>query len=124
MPFSYVVHKDLRLVVSTGSGCLSWSEIKRCQELAQSDEDFKPEFDQIVDLRSVTMFDMRAEHVKVLARRRIFSFASKRAFVACTSVAFGIARMWEAYTELSDNPSRVQVFYDLSSALSWLRSPE
>jgi hypothetical protein len=124
MSFSYVVHRDLRLVVSTGSGRLSWNEIKRCQDLSKSDADFNPEFDQIVDLRSVTRFDMSAEHVRVLARNRIFSFSSKRAFVASDSVAFGTARMWEAYTELSDNPSRVQVFYDLSSALKWLRSPE
>jgi hypothetical protein len=33
---------------------------------------------------------------------------------------FGVARMWEIFTELSDNPSHIRVFYDLPSALKWL----
>ena len=124
MPFSYVVHKDLRLVVSNGYDCLSWDEIKRCQDQTQSDPDFKPEFDQIVDLRSVTSFNMTSEQARMLARRKIFSLGSKRAFVAPTPAVFGMARMWEAYSDLSDNPSQIRVFSDLNSALKWLRSEE
>jgi len=73
MPFSYEVHKDLRLVVSTGYDCLSWEEIKRCQDQTLSDSDFKPEFDQVVDLRAVTSFNMSSEQARTLARRKIFS---------------------------------------------------
>jgi hypothetical protein len=122
MPFSYVVHNDLRLVVSTGYKRLSWSEIKRCQDLTQSDPDFNAQFDQIVDLRSVTGFAITAEQARMLAGRRIFSFTSKRAFVASNSAIFGMLQMWEAFAELSDNHSQIRVFHELSSALKWLRS--
>src|SRR5215469_10439295 len=120
MPFSYIVRKDLRLVVSTGLDCVSWTEIKACQDQTKTDPNFNPEFDQIVDLRATTRFDMTGEQARVLARRMIFSFSSKRAFVASSPAVFGMGRMWEAFTELSENPSQVQVFYDLSPALKWL----
>ena len=120
MPFRYVVHKDLRLVVSSGLGRVSWSEIKACQDQTKTDPNFNPEFDQIVDLRATTSFDMTVAQAGVLARRMIFSFSSKRAFVASSPAVFGMGRVWEAFTELSDNPSQIQVFYDLSPALNWL----
>lgn len=52
MPFSYVVHQKLGLVVSTGRGCLSWGEIRACQDQALADPDFSPRFNQIADLRA------------------------------------------------------------------------
>jgi hypothetical protein len=50
----------------------------------------------------------------------IFSFTSKRAFIVPNTTVFGVIRMWEIDTELSDNPSKIRVFYDLPSALEWL----
>lgn len=120
MPFDYVVHRDLRLVVSTGLDRVSWTEIKARQDQTKTDPNFNPQFDQIVDLRATTSFDMTGEQARGLARRMIFSFSSKRAFVASSPAAFGMGRMWEAFTELSDNPSQIQVFCDLSLALKWL----
>ena len=120
MPFSYVVYKDLRLVVSTGHDRVCWTEIKACQDQTKTDPNFNPQFDQIVDLRATTRFDMTGEQARVLARRMIFSFSSKRAFLASSPAVFGMARMWEAFTEISDNPSQIKVFYDLSPALKWL----
>ena len=69
MPFSYVVHNDHRLVVSTGTDRVTWKEIKARQDQAQADPGFNPEFNQIVDLRAVTSFDMTSDHVSALARR-------------------------------------------------------
>jgi hypothetical protein len=120
MPFGYVVHKDLRLVVSTGLDRVSWIEIKAAQDCAKIDPKFNSEFDQLVDLRTTTSFDMTGEQAAVLARRMIFSFSSRRAFVTSSAAVFGMGRMWEAFTELSDNPSQVRVFNDLSPALKWL----
>src|SRR5690349_21755735 len=120
MPFAYIVHKGLYVVVSTGLDRVSWTEIRACQDQTKTDPNFNPEFDQIVDLRTTTSFDMTGEQATVLARRMIFSFSSKRAFLASSPAVFGMARRWEAFTELSDNPSQIKVFYDLSPALKWL----
>jgi len=127
MSFSYVVCKKERLVISSGSGCVTWSEIKKRQDQAKADANFDPEFNQLVDLRAVTRFEMSSEQARVLARRMIFSFTSKRAFIAADPSVFGVANMWEIVTELSDNPSQIRVFSDLQSALKWLgleRLPE
>jgi|SRR5579863_4634694 hypothetical protein len=120
MPFSYVVYREHRLVISTGSDLVTWEEIKARQDQTQTDPDFNSEFDQIVDLRAVTGFDMTSDHARLLARRIIFSATSKRAFVAASPGVFGVGRMWELFTEMSDNQSQIRVFYDLPSALKWL----
>jgi|SRR5947209_349360 len=120
MPFDYTVYKQLRLVISTGEGLVTWQEIKSRQDQAKTDPNFDPEFNQIVDFRSVTGLDMSGEQTRLLATRSIFSPKSKRAFVATSSAVFGVARMWETYTEFSDHPNEVRVFYDISAALQWL----
>jgi hypothetical protein len=120
MPFSYIVYSEHRLVISTGSDRVTWEEIKTRQDQTKTDPDFNPEFNQIVDLRAVTGFDMTSHHAGLLARRMIFSATSKRAFVAASPAVFGMSRMWEIFTEMSDNPSQIRVFCDLPSALKWL----
>jgi hypothetical protein len=42
----------------------------------------------------------------------IFSFGSKRAFLALSPAVFGMGRMWQTFTELSDHPTQVRVFRD------------
>ena len=120
MPFSYVVYGERRLVISSGSDLVTWEEIKARQDQTKTDPAFDPEFDQIVDLRTVTGFDMTSDQARTLARRMIFSATSKRAFVSASPAVFGVGRIWEMFTETSDNPSQIRVFYDLPSALKWL----
>jgi len=81
MPFSYAVYKQHRLVISTGAGCVTWNEIKERQDHTKADPTFDPEFNQLVDLRAMTSFEMTSEQARVLARRMIFSLTSKRAGV-------------------------------------------
>jgi hypothetical protein len=121
MPLSYVVYREHRLVLITGSGRVTWDEIKERQDQIKSDPDFNSEFNEIVDLRAVTGLDMTNEHAQVLARRMLFSFTSRRAFVAANPAVFGVARTWEIFTEISDNPSQIRLFNDLHSALKWLK---
>jgi hypothetical protein len=120
MAFSYVVYPEHRLVISTGSGRVTWNEIKARQDQTKTDPDFNPEFNQIVNLSGVTSFAMNSGQASVLAQRTVFSSTSRRAFVAPAPIAFGMSRMWEIFTEMSDNPSQICVFDDLASALEWL----
>jgi hypothetical protein len=120
MPFSYVVYSQHRLVVSTGLDRVTWNEIKERQDQTKTDPEFNPDFNQIVDLRAVTGFEMTTDQARFLARRLVLSPTSKRAFVAAGPAVFGVGRMWEMFSEMSDNPSQIRVFYDLPSALQWL----
>ncbi len=121
MPFSHIVYKKHRLVISTGSGGVTQAEIRARQDQTANDHDFDPEFDQIVDLTAVTAFDMSMDEFTTLARRKVFASQSRRAFVANSPHIFGMGRLWEAHSELSDeDPSKIHVFYDFPSALEWL----
>jgi hypothetical protein len=40
--------------------------------------------------------------------------------IITSPAVFGVGRMWEILTEMSDNPSQIRQFYDLPSALKWL----
>jgi len=53
----------------------------------------------------------------ILARRTIFSPTSRRAFVATDPLNYGMARMLKTYHQMLPNPSQIEVFHDLASAL-------
>src|SRR5580692_4284264 len=102
MPFSYVVCREHRLVISTGSALVTWEEIRERQDQIKTDPEFNPEFNQIVDLRAVTGVRMTSEQASTLARRMIFSATSNRAFVASNPAVCGVSRMWEILSEMSN----------------------
>jgi hypothetical protein len=120
MPRRYSIDKERRLVISTGSDQLTFAEIKSHQDQLLNDPDFNAEFDQLIDLTAVTSLDISIDEAKIIARRRLFSSTSRRAFVATSPTVFGMGRLMEAYHEMSNAASRVRVFYDLPSALKWL----
>jgi len=90
MPFSYVVYAKHRLVISPGSDLVTWKEIRERQDQTKTDPEFNPDFNQLVDLRAVTGFDMTSGQTSTPASRMIFSVTSKRAFVAANPAVFGI----------------------------------
>jgi hypothetical protein len=104
------------LAISTGFGRLTSAEIKACMDQGVT----APDFDQIVDFREVTFVEVSGGQTRALANKALFSPESKRAVVAPNPAHFGFGRMFAAYHEMSESPSRVQVVYDLSSALRWL----
>ncbi len=121
MPFSYVVYPEKRLVITTASGRVTRDEIQECHNQAATDPEFNPEFDHLADLRDVSDFEMSLDEFKMLARRKIFEPSARRALVARQPHIFGMGRLWEAYSEMSDEmPPNIRVFYDLPSALRWL----
>ena len=67
MPFSYVVYAKHRLVISTGSDLVTWKEIRARQDQTKTDPEFNPEFNQLVDLRAVTGFDMTSDQARTNA---------------------------------------------------------
>jgi hypothetical protein len=120
LPYSYIVYKQHHLVVSTGTGRVTCSEIKARQDQARSDPEFDPNFNQIVDLRRATTVDLTVDETRMLASRTIFSSSARRAFVVTTPAVFGMGRMWEIYTEIARGTSQIRLFANLAAALDWL----
>jgi len=120
LPYNYIVYKKHHLVVSTGTGRVTCSEIKACQDQAKSDPEFDPNFNQIVDLRTATTVDLTMDEARMLASRTIFSSSARRAFIVTSPAVFGMGRMWEIYTEIARGTSQIRLFSNLASALDWL----
>jgi hypothetical protein len=120
MALRYSIDKQHRLVLVIGSGLVTAADIKVLIDQGPQDPDFNAEFDEFVDLRSVTGFDLSSDQVRMLAGWKVFSPKSRRAFLATDPQVFGVGRMWEAYTEFSHDTTQIRVFYELTPALAWL----
>ena len=105
--------------MSTGSGAFTLVDALAHQQRLASDPDFDPSFSQLVDLTHVTSVDVTASDIRKLAQANLFSCGSRRAILATSEVAFGLARMFEALRE-SAGEDGIQVFRDLNEALDWL----
>jgi hypothetical protein len=120
MPCRYTIDQQHRLVITTASGRVTFAEAKAHQDQLSNDAAFDPKFNQLVDASTVTAIDATVEQVRTIAKRAIFSPASRRAFVATRPDIFGIGRVLGTYFEMGRVPQQVHVFYDLRSALEWL----
>jgi len=120
LPYRYSIRKEKRLVVSTGSGVVTFAELKAHSDRLAKDPDFNPEFDQLVDATAMAELKVSVAEAATLARTNIFSPASRRAFVAPRPGAFGMMRLWGTHHEFGQEPSEVAFFYDLPSARAWL----
>ncbi|HZI56304.1 MAG TPA: hypothetical protein VFF39_05990 [Verrucomicrobiae bacterium] len=125
MPFSYVVYKKHRLVVGTGTGRVTYDEIKARQDQTKGDPDFnsdfnQSDFNQIVDLRAATTVDLTVDqpgsspaetsfppHPCALSSPQLLPFSG---WDACGS----------SYTEIAQETSQIRIFSNLLSAIDWL----
>lgn len=124
MPVHYVIHKDQRLVITTGEGRVTFGEVRAHQDRLLNDPDFNPEFNQLIDARDVTEMTATPDEVKMVAQRALFSPKSRRAFVVASSFTYGMARMLQTYSEMSEPSSQMSIFGDRASAVKWLGIPE
>jgi len=120
MPCHYVIDKVRRLVISTGSGVVTFDELMEHQEKLHNDPDFNPKFNQLIDATTVSAVDLTRSAAEELTQRNIFSSTSRRALVATKPAIFGMGRLLMTYLEMSDTPSETHVFYTLAPALKWL----
>lgn len=120
MPVRSVIHKQQRLVVTIEEGCVTFNDMRANQDRLLNDPDFDPEFDQLSDATLATDSDLMESNLRTLYGRRVFSDTSRRAVIAPTDFSYGMARLLQAYVELSKNGPVVQVFRDRPSALKWL----
>ena len=120
MPVRSVIYREHRLVVTIEEGRVTFEDMLANQDRLLNDPDFDPNFNQLSDATLATDTDLSEHNVRMLYQRRVFSASSRRAVVAPTDFAFGMARMLQAYLELSGTAHPVKIFRDRASALRWL----
>lgn len=124
MPVRSTIYKDYRLVVTVEEGRVTFADMQANKDRLLNDPDFDPGFNQLSDATLATDTDLSAENVRLLYHRRVFSATSRRAVIAPTDFAYGMARMLQTYVDLSETAHPVEVFRDRGSALRWLGVPE
>lgn len=121
MPLSFVIDKQRRIVISTASGLVTYSEIAAHQVQLKNNPDFDPTFDQLIDATGVTMVSVKVEEIQTVARQRLFATGSRQAFATSSDFVYGMARMFEIYREASGSGRPVRVFSSLDAAQEWLQ---
>jgi hypothetical protein len=121
MPYSFVIDKQHRLVITTATGVFTTAEVLDHAQRLKRDPDFSPDLFLLFDLTAVTELRISTDDVRILSAISNFSPTSRRAIVAPSLFYFGMARMYELTRSSSTTaPEAIQVFSDRSEALQWL----
>jgi hypothetical protein len=121
MPLSYAIDKQHKLVTSTASGVVTYSDITSHQSRLKNDPDFDPTFDQLVDGTAVTHIELTTDNVRAIARQRLFAAGARQAIATGSEFAYGMARMFELYRDSAGTGRLVRVFNGREAAQEWLQ---
>ncbi len=122
MPETYVIDPQRGVVFSKGIGVFTYADFTEHMARMKADPAFRPEFNQLVDCRAMTSFDLTGAQVNEIAGRSIFSVRTRRAFVVSSDLQFGMSHMFAAYRE-NRGEMDVRVFREMREALAWLGLP-
>jgi hypothetical protein len=84
----------------------------------RNDRQFRPDFRQLVDMTELTEIRVGSGVIRDASRDQFFSPGARRAIVANSEAAFGMARMYAIASENSGQT--IQVFRDIEAAEAWL----
>jgi hypothetical protein len=118
VPAEYRLDLPLRLVRTHEWGVLTDDDLRDLYEQIRTDPAFDPSFRQLCDLRGVTQITTSVETLRSLAQNHVFMSGSRRAFVVGRAVDFGLARLFQTYSEAEGQA--VEVFRDMNDAERWL----
>ncbi|NUO40355.1 MAG: hypothetical protein HOQ17_07930 [Gemmatimonadaceae bacterium] len=115
---NYRIDPERRLVVTRAWGVLSALELSEVMSQILLDPRFDPTYRSLGDLREVTNITVDNIATAQAASSPLFVIGARRAIVATSDVAFGMARMFASYSERAGH--EVRVFRDMQHAEAWL----
>jgi hypothetical protein len=125
MPISYRIDSERGLVITTASGVLTDDDILELKRRLAADPEFKMGMRELSDVRAVTDLQVSTEGVRRMAAMDESPSSArsshKLAIVAGSDATFGMARMYQMFTE--SNQPHVAVFKDYDRARRWLGEP-
>jgi hypothetical protein len=118
MPISYRIDPLRGLVFTTASGVLTDDDILDLKRRLIGDPDFRPGLRELSDVRAVSDLQVSSEGVQRMiahdeAQAGVLD-GHRLAIVASTDATFGMARMYQMFTEA--NLPGVRVFRDYDAA--------
>jgi hypothetical protein len=99
-------------------GVATEDEIQDHGQRLRNDPLFRPDFRQLVDLSDLTEIRVGSGVVRDASRNQFFAPGVRRAIVANSDAAFGMARMYAIGSESAGQT--IEVFRDMNAAEAWL----
>lgn len=122
MPASYAIDTERKLVLSRIWGSPTEEEILDHGRRLRADPRFQPDFRQLLDMSELKEILISPHNVRQAARDQFFSPGARRALVAHSDAAFGMARMYALASEVEGQT--IEVFRDFCAAEAWLEAIE
>ena len=129
MPANHHIDNNNQLIVTTWEGVARDIEfieaIKNYQNNIQNHPNYV-DFNEVVDLRKVTSLKLTTEGIKTISTIASTTdtkdINKKLALIVSSNLAFGLARMYEAYRSFSKNANKeIHVFKDETEAFKWVK---
>lgn len=117
MPIFFRILREQGLVHAWTDGSVSDQDLNAYRARLVANPDFSPDHDQLVECLSRAQPTLSRSAITEAALDPIYSSKSRRAIVAASDAAYGLARMFAA---LQPEGSHVQVYRNLPEALAWL----
>jgi hypothetical protein len=118
MPTAFEIDVTRRLVVCRCWGVLTSEEIVTHYRALRADPAFDPTFAQLGDLSDVSAFDVDTRALGSEALLETFHSSARRALVAPSDIAFGLARLYGSYAQAASQ--NLEVFRAKRDAELWL----
>jgi len=118
LPVSYLIDQNQRIVFSFLSGSVTETEVHEHNRTLRTDPDFNPSYRQLVDCTGVTEILIGTATINAVSQHQFFAPGTRRAFIATSDVAFGLARMFALQAEGSGQT--IEVFRERRVAEEWL----
>ncbi len=125
MPADYKIFPDYALLVTWPTGLVSSEELIEVYRKAYADPQLRPGFDELVDLRRVTAFDVNADSFRMItSMTEAFqgSTATRTAMLVDRPMNEIISRLYQSIAEVGEAEVVAQ-FTALTEALDWLERP-
>ena len=100
MPIQVRILASHRLLVMSGEGDVSITELREAQARVQTDAEFDPTLNQLIDARRVANFDGSLTDVKEVAARSLMAQSSRRVMLLPPGFIYVLGRMFAAYSGL------------------------
>ncbi|MBI1176097.1 hypothetical protein GC207_01515 [bacterium] len=118
MPTSFTILADKQFVASRGWGDLTDADILAHAAALAGDARFHSSFAQLADFSGVTKVSVTSRGILLLAESNPFGDGARRAVVTSSTVAYGVARMYEIVCVNSGD--ELKVVTSLAEAKTWL----
>jgi hypothetical protein len=114
------VDANRRIVLLTIKGTISLEDVLSVQAKVRASPGFDPAFHLLADVTQADLSEITPEIMRRLVDNRPADRSSRRAILVADDASFGLARMFQAFSEIAERGNQARVFRDRDEAMRWL----